>query len=125
MEQKKLTLEQTQELFDYLIGEYIPEQYLFVPPKLDIEKAWDVIYLMQEHFKIIPDTYEKCYYCNEIFNTENSGHYCDCADCEQIKSCEEYHRQSYEDIKKKLEGKFFCCQECEHNFLIEESKDDF
>lgn len=50
------------------------------------KKAFSVIYFLQEHVSILPDTIEKCWYCKELFDSSEEGiyweskgrHYCGC-----------------------------------------------
>lgn len=59
-------------------------------PKLNHKKAYSIIYYLQEHCPVFPDTVEKCYNCEELFDTNSSGlyweskgrHYCDA--CEHL-----------------------------------------
>jgi len=82
------TLEQVKSLYEYLKGESIPDGFHLSKsgrPKLTAKKAYQVIYVLQEHLRIIPDTFEQCWNCKEIFDTNESGlywesksrHYCD------------------------------------------------
>ena len=115
----ELTVEQAQELYDFLQGKFIPDGYKINPPKLTAKKAFTTIWFLQEYFNIIPDNFEVCEYCDSIFDTNNSGHYCDCENCGQINSCTEEHDTSFYNILKTLNGKFFCGQACEHRYLEE------
>jgi hypothetical protein len=85
---KTLTLEETTELYEYLQGESMPDTVL-IPlkrtPNLTPKKAFQVIWFLQEHLRLIPDTYEQCWNCKGLFDTNCSGiywetkerHYCD------------------------------------------------
>lgn len=45
-------------------------------PALSIDEAFTVVYVLQEHYGLIPDIYEQCYRCKEIYNSEEEGfHY--------------------------------------------------
>lgn len=56
-----------------------------IEPKLSAKKAYQIIYILQDGMRIIPDTYEQCWSCKELFDTYCSGlywetkgrHYCD------------------------------------------------
>lgn len=85
---KTLTLEETEEFYKYLQGERMPETVLISlkrSPNLTPKKAFQVIWFLQEHVRLIPDTYEQCYNCKGLFDTNESGlyweskgrHYCD------------------------------------------------
>ena len=81
-----MTLEETNELYEFLQG-VTPEGYdLKHQPKLSKLKAFTVIYILQEKFGVIPCNFERCVACGDIFDTEQEGqyvertgsHYCDC-----------------------------------------------
>jgi len=54
-------------------------------PKLSKKKAWSIVWYLQEHFPILPDSIEMCYNCGSIFDSDEEGvyweskhrHYCD------------------------------------------------
>ncbi len=74
-----MDLEQTKELYEFLKGE-IPERFIFKTwkPKLSEDEAFTVIYVLQEKFHLIPDHFEQCKRCKEIFDMECEGkHYDD------------------------------------------------
>lgn len=89
-------LERTQELFSFLQGEDAPEGWTDASLKLSAQKAWSVIYYLQEWFGIIPDHFERCDNCGDLFDTEYEGAYID----------EESYR-GY-GMKKRDIGKHFC-----------------
>lgn len=98
----KLNLEETVELYDFLRGEcdvcedykrpknieftlkgnklYTEKSHL---PKLTDEQAFLVIYALQEVYGLIPDTYEKCSSCGNLYDSDEEGkvhdedNYCD------------------------------------------------
>lgn len=99
----KLNLEETVELYDFLRGELevhedhtIPRHIEFTLknnvlstekshlPKLTDEQAFLVIYALQEVYGFIPDTYEKCSSCGNLYDSDeegtvgaDGGNYCD------------------------------------------------
>lgn len=86
-----ITLEQTVSLYEYLKGEYVPNGFRLRKngrPKLTAKKAFQIIYILQEHLRIIPDHYEQCWSCKGLFDTHSSGlyweskqrHYCNACD---------------------------------------------
>ena len=96
---KKLSFEETQQLYDFLRGEvtvnvnslnnvYLPDLGIHTMkshlPKLTDEQAFLVIYVLQENYGLIPDTYEQCSHCGELYDSDEEGHrhngvlYCDC-----------------------------------------------
>jgi len=79
-------VEWMQEFFDFLQGD-IPE-WLHLSrghiPKMSAKKAFSIIYYLQEHLSVFPDSIELCWNCGELFDTESEGlhwqakgrHYC-------------------------------------------------
>lgn len=73
---EEITVEQTQELYDYLLGKPQPDNFRMKHlPKLSDKKAFQIILFIQEHLRIIPDHYEQCYNCKSIFDTYSDGLY--------------------------------------------------
>lgn len=69
-----MTLEKTRELYDLLIGRSIPDGFhLGNPPKLSPKKAFTVIYMLQERYHVIPDHFEQCCECKQIFDDWAEG----------------------------------------------------
>ena len=73
-------LEKTKEFFNFLKGE-IPESIHIENEdgkiKLNTEKAFLIIWYLQEHYHIIPDNIEKCNECDYLFDTHSEGGYCE------------------------------------------------
>jgi hypothetical protein len=89
----KPTLEQVDALYQFLTGR-IPvgsgiEMGRGGQPKLTPRKAFAVIWFLQEHLHILPDCYEACTCCGNLFDSDCAGHlceqtgksYCDNCDC--------------------------------------------
>lgn len=80
-----VTLEQTQELHLFLQGEN-PEGYIVKPLNIEAKKAFTIIWFLQEHLGLIPDTYEMCSQCGKIYDSSYGGsriyckNYCDWCD---------------------------------------------
>lgn len=95
---KKLNFEETKKLYDFLRGEcdvqvnslkgvFLPDYTIWTEkshlPKLTDEQAFLVIYVLQEVYGMIPDTYEQCCYCGELYDSDEEGscyeeeNYCD------------------------------------------------
>lgn len=97
-----MTIEKTEQLFDFLTGGAPPDQITLKPrpPKISARQAFALIYVLQEAFRIIPDCFEQCSYCAWIFDSEREGHiaaggrfYCDncshrcrCQDCKAFRA---------------------------------------
>lgn len=83
-------IEKVKELYNFLRGGQ-PEGMVFsktCKPKLSSKKAFAIIYYLQEHLRIIPDHFEVCWKCGDIYDTEGEGihwkskdrFYCGCCD---------------------------------------------
>lgn len=73
-ENSKLSLEETIGLFEFLLGESCPMD--ITPqdqPCLTPTEAFSVIYYLQEHLHIIPDTYEMCRECESLYDSDSEG----------------------------------------------------
>ena len=139
----ELTVEQTQELYNFLKGEEMDitvnksienciridedfkpkEIHLKGILKLTEDQAFSIIYMLQEYFKIIPDIYEQCDHCGEIYDSESEGHYINCNECSE-NGCIHYTENDNgeiipctEEFKKTVNYKHFCCVECECNYI--------
>ena len=79
---KEVTLEQTSELHRFLQGEN-PEGFIVKPLNIDSKTAFTIIWFIQERLRIIPDNYEMCSKCGEIYDANCGGgrvhckNYCD------------------------------------------------
>ena len=72
-----MNLEKTEELYAFLKGE-TPEGFtLNGQPQLSEEVAFTIIYVLQEKFNLIPDHFEQCGECKELFDMECEGHHFD------------------------------------------------
>ncbi len=70
-------LQWIEEFYIFLQGE-MPET-IHMPrghvPKMSQKKAMAIIWYLQEHMPVIPDTIERCDCCGELFDSYNSGLY--------------------------------------------------
>jgi len=57
--------EKVRQFYEYLTGEF--------KPKLSQNKAFGLIYYLQETMHCLPDTIEKCDVCGDLFNTACEG----------------------------------------------------
>jgi len=100
--------EKTEEFYNFLQGE-IPESIHLVNEnkkiELDKEKAFLIIWYLQEHFRIIPDNIEKCNACDDLFDTQSQGGYCEkygihyCCSEHMHKECEYAYEGNCDDCK--------------------------
>ena len=85
-------IEKVREFYRFLTGEKMPEKISMRrghAPKMTEKKAFAIIWYLQEHLSIFPDTIERCSVCGELFDSYSEGiywqtkgkHYCDvCSD---------------------------------------------
>lgn len=83
-----MDLEKTKELYDFLKGE-TPEGFTLKTgqPQLSEDVAFTIIYVLQEKFNLIPDIYEMCAECKELYDSENDGHHFDGAGINLCDGC--------------------------------------
>ena len=83
---KKWTLENVQELHDFLKGK-TPEGFTLINQHhLNDDESFEIIYILQEHFQAISDDFEMCEKCHIIIDSANEGHFFEdlfhlCDDC--------------------------------------------
>lgn len=109
------------ELFQFLEGKFTPETVKMVDkselPKLSKIQAWFVIYVLQEHFEVLPEKFELCDDCGRIFDSEIEGVHTD--DKVQFEKGEIAYGLPIEDLGKQL------CGYCEDVHRVREyAKDD-
>ena len=109
------------ELLRFLEGKFTPDTVKIVDksklPKLTTIQAWFVIYVLQEHFKILPDKFERCDECGRIFDSEIEGIHTD--DKVMFEEGEIAYGLPIEDLGKML------CGYCEDVHRVREyAKDD-
>jgi hypothetical protein len=120
----ELTLDQVQEFYNFLTGEELIKEVDVESPKLTNRQAFDIIYILQEHYNIIPQQYELCDECENIYDSSNEGHNYDCTDCDHDGCCYLDMCMSGEinndniKLKEFIDGKNFCCQTCEYDFIV-------
>lgn len=71
---KELTLERTEELYGFLRGADVDGiTFGRSRPRLSSRAAFAVIYFLQEHMDLIPDRFERCTRCGDLFDSEQEG----------------------------------------------------
>ena len=69
----EIPIEDVEKFYEFLQGE-VPEGYnIKHPPRLSPQKAFLVIYYLQEEMGIIPDRYERCITCNNLYDSHCEG----------------------------------------------------
>lgn len=59
--------------------------------KLTPKKAFSVIWFLQEHLRVLPDTIEQCDNCEGLFDSEESGFYNEKTGEHFCNGCESYY----------------------------------
>ena len=86
-------IEKVLEFYRFLTGEKRTDKTSFrrgYSPKMSEKKAFYIIYFLQEHLPLFPDTIERCSACGELFDTSSEGFYWEtkgkhyCGGCENI-----------------------------------------
>ena len=73
MPPEKITIEQVEELYQFLQGTCPEGIHVKHPPRLTKRKAFNVIWFLQEHLKVLPDNYEQCCSCEDLFDSWSEG----------------------------------------------------
>jgi len=73
MSDKKSMQEKIEELYEFLQGKVPPRLSMKHPPRLSQQKAFRVIYFLQEVTGILPDNFERCRGCGCIIDTYFEG----------------------------------------------------
>lgn len=69
-----ITLEKVQVFYEWLQGKDRPDDICFQhSPHLSAGEAFSVIYYLQEELEIVPDSYEKCRECGELYDSYVEG----------------------------------------------------
>ena len=118
---EKIESDTMNELLRFLEGKFTPDTVKIVDksklPKLTPIQAWFVIYVLQEHFKVLPEKFEMCNECGRIFDSEMEGIHTD--DKVQFEEEEIAYGLPIEDLGKML------CGYCEDVHRVREyAKDD-
>ena len=64
------------EFYDFLQGISVPKGFVIPKrqlPKLAAAKAFSIIYMLQEHLHILPDSFEQCKDCLNIYDSDAEG----------------------------------------------------
>lgn len=83
-------LEKIDEFYKFLQGELPEGIKLGCKLRLSVKKSMAIIWYLQEHLSILPDTIEQCSICKNLFDTINTGHYseleekCYCGACDHL-----------------------------------------
>ncbi len=111
-----------QDLMDMLTGGELPEGFTIGNrPQLTVEQAFNVVWFLQEHLRVIPDYYEMCDQCERIYNSEEEGH---SLSEDQYEAGIDWYKNF--DITLEMvmehEGAHFCGNDCELQFWREATR---
>jgi len=68
-----IPLEDVEALYKFLQGE-VPEcLQIDYPPKLSEQEAFSIIYYLQEVLFLLPDRYERCDKCGDLYDSNQEG----------------------------------------------------
>ena len=109
-----ITVEQVQEFMDFLTGEEMPEGFTFQhAPTLTRQQAFSVVYYLQEALHVLPDNFEMCQVCGELFDTDYDGFTLD-----GTSAPDDWHKSQGVTPEMLLanDGAQFCSEQCEMRF---------
>ena len=70
---EKIKIEQVDELYNFLQGICPEVIHVKHPPRLSQQKAFTVIWFLQEHLRILPDNFERCCDCGNLYDADREG----------------------------------------------------
>jgi hypothetical protein len=91
-----MTLDEAREFITFLRGKGPDGFRLPDRPRLGKRAAFTVLYVLQERFRLIPDTYEECAACTELFDTTEEGGYDEKQNKHFCESCEPHYSSAGE-----------------------------
>lgn len=75
---EEMTLEKVKEFFEWLQGKSCPDNLHFDTKfSLTEEEAFSIIYYLQEGLEILPDKFEMCKECKDIYDSYEEGTHID------------------------------------------------
>lgn len=117
MDRNDVTFEQIKELMNMLTGGELPEGMIMVTqPKLSREQAFSAIWFLQEHLCVLPDHFEMCNVCGDLFDTRHDGFTVDGTDVPGL-----WHEENNvtQEMLKRYDGFNFCSMGCEYHFWLD------
>ncbi len=110
----KTTLKQVEKFMSLLTGKYLPKHWTTDNvPKMTQREAFTVVYYLQEFLRVLPDRYEQCCICMEMYDSECDGFTIDTED-----EPDDWHNEI--GVTKKMiaesGGGMVCSRECELDF---------
>ena len=97
-------LDKVTELFDYLTDKSTPTGvHVKSRPKLSANKAWSLIWFLQEVVRCLPDHIERCDVCGGLYDSDKEGYHLD-------DQCEAHGK-----VLMRKDWGFYCSDECAPN----------
>jgi hypothetical protein len=116
-------IENVTEFYNYLQGKQRPSGFGegLLMPQLSEDMAWEIIYVLQEGLRIIPDHIVRCDNCGDLYDTDSGGRYselegkfyCECC-LDKIKTtlCDNCGKEIWEDEAYDEDSGDYLCEEC-------------
>lgn len=109
---------QVQEFMNMLTGEDLPEgMRMNNQPKLNNESAFSIVWYLQEHLHLLPDNYEMCKVCKEIYDAHGGGHIISSDDSDWYKGM-----GISQAMIEQHEGVRLCSENCELAYWLDENE---
>lgn len=96
-------IEKVREFYRFLTGEETPETILLTrghAPKMSEKKAFSIIWFLQEHLSVFPDSIERCDVCGELFDYSSDGIYWETKGKHYCSSCSDVVPYNYDKGRK-------------------------
>jgi hypothetical protein len=107
-------MKQVEELMNMLTGkQLLGGMVMNRQPCLSQRSAFSVVWFLQENLHIIPDRYERCAVCEELFDAENDGFIVDGTDAPD---CWHQELGVTEELLRQNDGAMFCSRQCEYRY---------
>jgi hypothetical protein len=93
-------LEWIDEFYNFLQGERPESLSREFKPKLNRNQAFRIIWYLQEHFPLLPDTIEKCWSCGGLFDSASEGIYWETKGRHYCGGCDHLVPENYDRGKR-------------------------
>lgn len=114
---REITTDHMQALMNILTGGALPDSITIQhQPQLTPDEAFSVIRYLQERMYVLPDHFEMCAWCNQIFDYNCEGHI---ADADSYDEYPWYNEQGFSrELIETHDGLCSCSEGCEYRYLI-------
>jgi hypothetical protein len=128
-------LKSVNDFYDYLRGKKNMPNFSGGPPfpNLSDDMAWEVIYMLQEGLRVLPDHIERCDGCGELYDTWSEGQYSEldgksycggCADSSETTYCDECGEDVWKDKSYDEDSGDYLCENCKRKRSEEEAAEE-